>query len=103
MVDFICKVFKLKVGENLENLLAQYLLLIELYLIKFVPHYSEEIIFDKENICKIRKNAIESSLSLVKFNLIFLNYPNMSFSDILDGLIKLKSLNLEYRNINNES
>ena len=103
LVDFICKVFKLKVGENLENLLAQYLLLIELYLIKFVPHYSEEIIFDKENICKIRKNAIESSLSLVKFNLIFLNYPNMSFSDILDGLIKLKSLNLEYRNINNES
>ena len=103
LVDFICEVFKLKVGENLENLLSQYLLLIELYLIKFVPYYSAEIIFDKENICKIRKNAIESCLSLVKFNIIFLNYPNMSFSDILDGLIKLKSLNLEYRNINNET
>ena len=94
--NFIINVFKLKIGENIENLLSQYFLLIELYLIKYLPNYSVEILFEKQDIFKIRKKAIDSFFSLDKFNIIFLNYPNMPLLDILDGLKKLRYLNLKY-------
>jgi len=96
LINFIIGVFKLKIGDNLENLLSQYFLLIELYLIKFVPNYWAEILFEKKDMIKIRQKATDSFFSSVKFNIIFLNYPCMSFCDILDGLNKLRSLNLEY-------
>ena len=96
LIIFIDSAYKLNLGENIENLLSQYLLLIELYLIKFVPNYPDTILFEKENIIKIRQKAIESSLSLIKSNIIFLDYPEMSIKDILKGLTKLISLNNEY-------
>ena len=96
LIIFIDSAYKLNLGENIENLLSQYLLLIELYLIKFVPNYPDTILFEKENIIKIRQKAIESSLSLIKSNIIFLDYPEMSIKDILKGLTELISLNNEY-------
>ena len=86
LTSFVKDLRSLKVSKYLEYLFFQYMVLIEIYLIKNFSDQSKIVLDNDKYLKNVRKIAIYSSLSLKGKNILFIEHPTLSFDDLIGGL-----------------